>query len=125
VRALEEKRRLAARLVELSPQPFSPRVYPEGALRQLEDFFELLRQRQKMILVETYVEHLTCEELAELVRFYESESGRSLVKTWSILDEKMRRVFPSLARETAKDAGFSGDDIGGVLRSYRDSPDND
>ena len=114
----EEKLRLAARLTELCPQPFPARVSPDVASSPLTELLELLQQRQQSIVAETYAEHLTGDELAALVRFYESELGRSYAKTWSIQVETMRKRFPSLAREAAKDLGLGDQEVAGALGSY-------
>ena len=114
----EEKRRLAERLVDLVPPPLAPRFTPEdmpdGLLRK---FGELIRQRQRTIAAETYVEHLTYEDLEELGRFFESAVGLSLVKTCSVLRERMRKALPSIQTECAKEAGIDVQ-TGGPLATH-------
>lgn len=115
--SLQEKRDLAAQLSELSPQPMSPRIGPTDAPDRLNMLLRLLDERRKAIVVDTYVEHLSSEELAQLVRFYQSDLGRSLVRTWTILDERMRQAFPTLARDAAREAGLSDAEMSGPLNA--------
>ena len=116
----------AERLVDLSPLPFAPRISPEDAPDgPLREFSELIRQRQRTIAAEIYVEHLTYEDLEELLRFFESELGLSLVETCSVLRERMRKALPSLQAECAKEAGLDDRQIGGPLASHISKSDGE
>src|SRR5687768_17089252 len=122
----DEKWRLAQTLAALSPSPFAPRVsrgdVPDGPLKH---FLEVLRQRQSLIVAETYQEHLSQDEMRELVRFFQSELGLSFMKTCSVLRERMRKALPTLQAEAASDAGIDVNDrqMGRALMSHMSKSD--
>ncbi len=92
------KRELARRLAQFSLPTFaqSPLASRSEPFKRLLDQLE---ERRKLVVIDTYVERLTVDELHELVRFYESDVGQSFVKTFPILEERTRELFETLGRE--------------------------
>jgi hypothetical protein len=50
---------------------------------------------------------LTLDELAELVRFFESHLGQSFLQTWPIFGDKMQGVFQSINKAVKERPGPS------------------
>ena len=96
---LDEKQKLAAKLIQITNSYRPPPPLPEEHLEALQG----LKKKQDVLLAKIYAERFTDEQLVAQLEFYESDLGKSILKIRAnIQTEYVTRLqeFPEFKTDT-------------------------
>ena len=92
----ERKRDIAEKLLELTHQ--TEQLEYDGASGVMTPVLAQLREKQRTLMLELYVEYYSEEQLRSELAFYTSEIGESIVKARSEIAKRLREKLPELVK---------------------------